>query len=378
MVARVLMLLCLLVALGFAGNAFWQTHLAEQFRQQSDASSVRATGLVSSGPKRLAAGFTDSTGMLLADAPTDPAKLVDPSAMVVGHLEQKDSDADPDIAWPEFDKHLSEALGRPVTDIVVDNGPSQIDKIKTGQITVMALHAADAPFLVNNCGYHPVAVLGTDSGAAGNRLDLIVPADSKLAHPSDLKGRTLTCTGPLSIVGYRAAIALLLQNEGLRPNVDYLISWSLGQNESIAGIAQGTYEAAAVSDDKLRKCLAKGTVKITTGQGGASTTSKVQVTASSYHMIFQSDVFPRTTIGYFYNLKPETAAKLRDAILSYKPTAADEDDTPMHFIPVDYKKDFALIRDIDDRFDPRLEPKAKHAEPASAPVAWDGLQGGVH
>jgi phosphonate transport system substrate-binding protein len=352
------------VAIGFAGNAIWQTHKADEARVQSEEASVRATGLVDQNPKRLAVGFTDLHDTLLADPPSDPAKLVDPPAIILGHLEEKDDSDTPNISWPDFDKHLSEALGRPVTDTVVENGPSQIGKIKAGQITIMALHAADAPFLVNNCGYHPVAVLGDESGASGNRMDLMVPANSPLQHPSDLKGQhMLTCTGPLSIVGYRAAIVLLLQNEKLRPNVDYYMAWSLGQKESIVGIARGTYEAAAVSDDKLHSCLDKGYVKIAAG----STTEKVPLKESMYKIIYQSDVFPRTTIGYFYNLKPELAARLQQAILSYKPTGTDDNDKPMHFMPVDYKKDFALIREIDDRFDPRLEPKAKEVVPATMP-----------
>jgi phosphonate transport system substrate-binding protein len=319
--------------------------------------------LVDANPKKLAAGFTDTQGTLLADPPTDASKLLDPPTIVIGHLEDKDDSDTPDISWPAFDKHLSEAIGRPVTDTVVENGPSQIGKIKAGQITVMALHAADAPFLVNNCGYHPVAVLGDESGASGNRMDLIVPAKSSLQHPSELKDQTLTCVGPLSIVGYRAAIVLLLQNEKLRPNVDYLVAWSLKQTDSIGGIAKGTYAVAAVSDDKLHSCLEKGYAKVATASGS----EKVPLKESMYRIIYQSDVFPRTTIGTFYNLKPELATKIHDAILSFKPTPTDEDDKPMHFVPVNYKKDFALIRDIDDRFDPRLEPKAKSIEPATQP-----------
>ncbi len=349
MIARLAMFLCLMAAIGVTGNALWQNRKADESRQQSDAASVRATGLIDASPKRLASKFRDDNHTLLADAPDDASKLMDPTTLILGHLASSDPDS-ASISWEDFDKHLSSELGRPVTDTVVENGPSQIDKIKAGQITIMALHAADAPFLVNNCGYHPVAVLGDETGAAGNRLDLIVPAKSTIASPYDLKGHTLTCTGPLSVVGYRAAIVLLLQNQSLRPNVDYLLSWSLGQKQSIKGVADGTYEAAAVSDDKLNSLLDKGTV-----------------TKAAYKVIYQSDVFPRTTIGYFYNLKPDLAEKLRLAILSYRPVPTDENDKPMHFMPVDYKKDFSLIRQIDDRFDPRLDTKAKHEVATTAP-----------
>ena len=140
------------------------------------------------------------------------------------------------------------------------------------------------------------------------------------------------------------------------PNVDYYIAWSLGQKQSIKGIADGTYEAAAVSDDKLHSLLDRGTI-----------------TEASYHVIYQSDVFPRTAIGYFYNLKPDLAAKVSQGVLSYKPVSTDADDKPMHFTPVDYKKDFALVRSIDDRFDPRMEPKAKHPDATTEPSALGKL-----
>ena len=43
-----------------------------------------------------------------------------------------------------------------------------------------ALHAADTPYVVNNAGFIPVAVVGTESGAHGNHLVLAVAAESKI------------------------------------------------------------------------------------------------------------------------------------------------------------------------------------------------------
>ena len=73
-------------------------------------------------------------------------------------------------------------------------------------------------------------------------------------------------------------------------------------------------------------------------------------------------MIPRTTIGYFYNLKPEFAAKVQDAIKTYVGGDATGATTrPLRFLPVDYKKDFQLVREIDDRFDPRFDYKTKKA-----------------
>jgi phosphonate transport system substrate-binding protein len=340
---RFALVLALLGTVGYCGYQTWATVTAnEAERKAAENNAAAATGLIDAVGKHLAPGFTDSAGTLLADPPKNPAELVDPQTIVLAHL-QDDTDADsPAIDWKDFESHLSKAIGKPVTDLVYDSSPEQMAKFKTGAITLVALHPADAVFLVNNYGYHPMAVLGDDGKAAGNKLDLIVPASSPITKPADLKGRVLTCTVPSSITGYRAAVAVLARDVSLRPLADYQIVWSLKQKASITGIAEGKYEAAAVSDEKLLSMKAAGKIK-----------------PDSYKVIYQSDVVPRTTLGCFYNLKPGLAAKISQAVLAYDPPADADGDTGMKFVPTDYKRDFAFVRAIDDRFDPRLDSKIK-------------------
>jgi phosphonate transport system substrate-binding protein len=355
-IVRWALLLALAVVIAFSIDAIHATITANSSKGAMEESTVRSSGLITPIPRGLASKFTDLQGRLLADPPSDPAQLLNPPTIVVAHLDSSDdSEA---ISWSEFEKHLATVTGRKVTDMIFDNSPAQLAKINDGSITLVALHAADTPFLVNNYGYQPVAVMGDDSGAVGNHLDIIVPANSTITQNSGLRGHSLTCTVPTSITGYRAAIALLMMpDSSLRPNVDYFVTWSLSQKKSILGIANNEFEAAAISDDKLKTLLAKD-----------------DLTTSSYKIIYESDVIPRTTIGYFCNLKPELAAKVKEAILSFKPGAeatvattnpADNETTdatakPMHFIPVDYKKDFQLVRRIDDNFDPRLDSKTNN------------------
>ena len=140
-------------------------------------------------------------------------------------------------------------------------------------------------------------------------------------------------------------MTVLVQQDQLRPNVDYFIVWSMGQKKSIKGIVANKYQAAAVSDDKLQSMLddPDGDLK-----------------KSDFKTIYQSDVIPRTTIGYFYNLKPELAEKVKQAILSYSPPMKAD---TLKFLPIDYKNDFKFVRLIDDSFDPRLDKAAKsHAD----------------
>lgn len=335
------MLLILAGVLAFAVEAGHQAMVAKSNNDQAQQQMVHAMGLITPAPKGLAGEFSDSQGRLLADPPADPSQLIDPQTIVVAHLESSDPET-PAVDWTQFDKHLSETIGRKVADETFDNGPASLKQIADGKLTLVALHAADAPFLVNNYGFQPCAVLGDESGASGNHLDIIVPANSPIAQLTDLRGHSLVCTVPSSITGYRAAVVMLLNDQGLRPNVDYMITWSLGQKKSITGVADKTYDAAAISDDKLQSLLDKGTV-----------------TESEYKTVYQSEVIPRTTIGWFYNLNPKLAGPIRDAVLSFRPTSSPDGGKPLHFIGIDYKKDFQTVRQIDDQFDPRLDSKTK-------------------
>jgi phosphonate transport system substrate-binding protein len=352
---RLVLLLSLVGVSAFAIASLLKTQSARDDKDQADSTTMRVMGLIEPTPRGLAARFADSQGRLLADPPATPDKIVDPQTLVVAHLESTDAE-NPSIPWPQFETDLAKATGRKVADQVFDNSPDQLAHIDDGGITLVELHAADTPFLVNNYGFQPVAVLGNDTGANGNHLDIIAAANSSIANPADLRGQTLVCTVPSSITGYRAAVALLMQNEGLRPNVDYFVTWSLGQKRSIEGVAHHEFAAAAISDDKLQSLLASG-----------------DVAASDYRIVYRSEVIPRTTIGWFYNINPDLAAKIRAAILSFRPDAdSSKDDNSaslLHFIAIDYKRDFQLVREIDDRFDPRFDAKTKSKAQAAASPA---------
>ncbi|HKD37694.1 MAG TPA: PhnD/SsuA/transferrin family substrate-binding protein [Pirellulales bacterium] len=303
-------------------------------------------GLVAPTSKHLASEFTDKSGRLLADPPSDPEKLLDPETIVVAHYQDSDK-ATQIVDWGDFQAFLTKATGKKAVLQEYQNSADDIAAIKQGKTQVVALHAADAPYIVNNAGFIPVAVLASESAAHGNRLDLAVRTSSDIKTLADIKGHTLTCSAPDSITGYRAAVALLAQEASLRPSVDYNIAFSFGQKRSVLGIASGEFEVAALSDDKLQSLLKLGDVK-----------------EANYRVIYHSEVIPRLTIGYVYNLRPELADKIAKAILEFKNEKGDTEDSagaPLHFITTDYKKDFELVRRIDDSFDPRFakSPKGK-------------------
>jgi phosphonate transport system substrate-binding protein len=273
--SKLLLMLCILASVTYVAAEALQTMKQKQASQDAVVASM---GLVTPAPKGLASKFTDKQGTLLADPPTSPDQLLDPDTLVIAHL--GNTDEVPGKSWADFDKHLAQVTGKKVADTIYTGSAAQLTEIEDGKITLAAVHPADAPFIVNNYGFEPVAVLGTDSGANGNHLDIIVPAASSIATLADLKGHSLACSAPSSITGYRAAVAVLMQDNQLRPNVDYFILWSMGQKKSIKGIADkpAKYEAAAVSDDKLQSLIEDG-----------------DIDRSQFKTIYQSDVVPRTT-----------------------------------------------------------------------------------
>jgi len=131
-------------------------------------------------------------------------------------------------------------------------------------------------------------------------------------------------------------MVLLHNNPGRDPERDYLIRTTGDHRVSIEGIAKRQYDAAAVSADVLAREEAQGKIK-----------------SSDYRVIFKSESFPSAAIGYVHNLKPELAAKVREAILSFdmKGTPLEAEFSPVTqttFIPVSYKDAWALIRAIDN------------------------------
>jgi len=356
----VILFLSLMVVVVYAGNALIKTLQERKSVQAVQAQAVANSGLSVSAHKALLANFTDSKGTLLADPPTSADQLLNPDTIIVAHIDG--ADETPGVSWAAWETQLAASTGKKVEDQLYTNKAAQIAAAGSGKVTLLALHAADTPFLVNNYGFEPFAVLGDQAAVHGNRLDLIVPAGSSITTAADIKGHKLVCTVPSSITGYRAAVAYLLHDQGLRPNVDYEVIWSLKQKNSITGIT-GTadkkpekgYDVAAVSDEKLQALLDKGTID-----------------ASRFKMIYQSPVIPRTTIGYFYNLNPTLADQIRKAILApanpavaTSSTGATPATTPaidasmgLRFLPTDYNADFRFVRTIDDQFDPRFDAQS--------------------
>jgi phosphonate transport system substrate-binding protein len=327
-----LLLLAILVA-GVIGAALWMNFYHAPVVDQS--LNLRATGFNGPVIHKLAPEFTDSDGDLIADAPTDPAKWIDPPTICFSYVATDDAEASAKN-WKPFTDYLSQQLGKPVEYLPVTSTHDELKALHDGRLQVAGLNTGSVPTAVNLCGFVPVCAVPTADGSATTHTDIIVPADSPIQKPSDLKGHDLTLTAPDSNSGYKAPLVLLRSDFDLQPMSDLHLRFSNSHDLSIQGIASRKYEAAAVADDMLSRQLASG-----------------GISADKFRTIYQSESFPTAGLGYVYNLKPDLAGKIRAAMMSFnwKGTPLEKvlnSEKSTSFVPVNYKNDWSLIRRIDD------------------------------
>ncbi|HUO10750.1 MAG TPA: phosphate/phosphite/phosphonate ABC transporter substrate-binding protein [Phycisphaerae bacterium] len=299
-------------------------------------------------PKTLDPKFHDSDGNLFAGPPADPRDFVDPDPLVFSFV--ADHPEDYRVVWKDFTDYLAKVTGKRVEYAMDQTTSDQIRDFADGKIHVTGFNTGSVPMAVNIAGFVPAFGMGTRAAGGYLHMEIIVPADSTIQTPADLRGHSITFVDVNSNSGCKAALVILKTKFNLLPEQDYTIRYSLGQERSIEGIADKTYEAAAVASDLLEREVSAGKIK-----------------KEQYRTIYSSEDFPAVALGYAYNLKPELAAKVREAFNTFKfpgssleaRFAASKQDS---FRPIDYKNEFTLVRFIDDQIG-----RPYHLPPAAAP-----------
>src|SRR5262249_21199004 len=142
----------------------------------------------------------DANGDMLADPPSDSAELINPRKLILAHYEG-DNEEEPCVDWEAFRDQLARATGKEVELRSYLHTADDVAAVAKGDVQVLALHAAEVPFVVNEAGFIPVATLGSEAGANGNHMVIAVASKSPVRSLQDLRDRKLTCTQPDSITG---------------------------------------------------------------------------------------------------------------------------------------------------------------------------------
>jgi phosphonate transport system substrate-binding protein len=280
--------------------------------------------------------FTDADGDLVADAPKDPKQFVDPPVLVFSYTPVEDPAVYAKV-WDGFVKHLETVTGKKVQFFPVQSNAAQLEAMRAGRLHVSGFNTGSNPLAVNCAGFVPFAMMASRDNAYGYEMEIITFAGSGVSKVEDIKGKKMAFTSQTSNSGFKAPSALLKQQFGLDAGKDFEPVFSGKHDNSIVGVANKDYPAAAVANSVMQRMMARGVV------------NKDQIVT-----IYKSQTFPTTGYGYVYNLKPELAAKVKEAFFSFKWDGSDllkefETSEPpqQKFMPITYKEHWQVVRDID-------------------------------
>jgi phosphonate transport system substrate-binding protein len=277
--------------------------------------------------------YCDRNGDLVADLPTDPKKVVDPSTLIFSYTPVEDPAVYQKV-WDGFIKHLEKITGKRVVFFPVQSNAAQYEAMRSGRLHVAGVNAGGNAIAVNCAGYVPFAMMASKDDSFGYEMEIIVPADSAIKTPADLKGHKVTFTDATSNSGFKAPSAILRADFNLEAKRDYEPVFSGKHDNSILGVVNKDYEAAAVANSVLNRML-----------------DRKVFDPSKIRSIYKSETFPTTGYGYAYNLDPKLVEKIKEAFFTFPwegSALAAEFKKEAKFIPIEYKKDWAVLRKIDD------------------------------
>jgi len=276
--------------------------------------------------------YCDRNGDLVADAPTDPKQLVNPSTLIFAYTPVED----PAVyakAWDGFIKHMEKLTAKKVVFFPVQSNAAQIEAMRSGRLNVAGFNTGSVPIAVNCAGFVPFAIMGTQTGQFGYEMEIIVPVDSAIKTPADLKGKKVAFTSPTSNSGFKAPSAILAADFNLLADRDFTPVFSGKHDNSVIGVANKDYDAAAIANEVMFRMFERKVVD-----------------RSKIRSIYKSETFPTTGYGYAYNLDPRLIDQTKDAFFTYpwegsalKAEFKNED----RFLPITYQKDWSVIRKID-------------------------------
>src|SRR5687768_6333917 len=123
--------------------------------EHNTRSMLHMTGLGTPTTNRLSPQFTDADGDLVADAPSDASKLIDPDTLIFSYI-ATDEPEKYEAAWKAFTDHLSKVTGKPVKYELIDSVQDQLKALRDGKLHVTGLNSGSVPTAVNVCGFVPV------------------------------------------------------------------------------------------------------------------------------------------------------------------------------------------------------------------------------
>ncbi|MBC7784055.1 MAG: PhnD/SsuA/transferrin family substrate-binding protein [Burkholderiales bacterium] len=302
---------------------------------------------------KLADRFADANGDLIADAPADLAKQMDPPVLKFSYIPSDDQDKFR-AAFKELMEAISVATGKPVEYVEYPSADDELIAMSRGDLTIAGFNTGSVPIAVCATGFVPLVMMADAQGRADYKMEVLTAAKSPVKQLTDVKSREFTFTEPTSNSGYKAAL-VALRDVGLIPGKEFQARYSQGHRQSLEGLRSGTYETISIANDVLKRAEVGG-----------------DLTQSDYRSIYTSDKsFPTAAIGCRHDLKPELLNKIRETMIKFNWTGTGMEKTfgregRSKFITADYAKDWEYVRQIDNSIG--YEYKLPAGDPATMPA----------
>jgi phosphonate transport system substrate-binding protein len=282
--------------------------------------------------------FTDADGDLIADIPEDQSQWVDPSVLIFAYTPVEDPAVYAEV-WQPFLDHMSEVTGKPVQFFPVQSNAAQIEAMRAGRLHVAGFNTGSNPLAVACAGFRPFAMMARADGSFGYEMEIITWPGSGISEIADIKGRQLAFTAETSNSGFKAPSALLAAEFGLEAERDFTPAFSGAHDNSILGVANQDYDAAAIANSVRKRMEAREVIR-----------------ADQLEIVYTSQTFPTTGYGVVHNLHPDLQEKVREAFFTFEwagtsMEAEFQNSGEAQFIPITFQEHWAVIRQIDAAMD---------------------------
>lgn len=284
---------------------------------------------------KLDSRYQDNDGDLVADIPSQTEKQTDPATLVFAYTPVEDPAVYREV-WSGFLEHLSDVTGKQVQFFPVQSNAAQIEAMRAGRLHIAGFNTGSNPLAVACAGLRPFTMMAAADGSFGYEMEIITYPGSGVDKVEDIRGGQLAFTSQTSNSGFKAPSAILKADYNMVPEEDFEPVFSGKHDNSILGVANKDYQAAAVANSVLNRMLQRDVV------------SEDQIVS-----IYKSQTFPTTGYGIAHNLKPQLQEQIQEAFFSFDWSGSQLEEEfsksgEAQFIPITFKKHWEVIRKIDD------------------------------
>jgi phosphonate transport system substrate-binding protein len=275
--------------------------------------------------------YCDRDGDMVADPAREPPIRLDPERIIFAYTPVEDPAQYRDV-WAGFLDHMERTVGRDVLFFPVQSNAAQIEAMRAGRLHVAGFNTGSVPLAVNCAGFIPRVMMAEADGSYGYEMELLTHRESGIESVEDIRGRTVAFTSPTSNSGFKAPSVLLESEFGLVAGRDFETAFSGRHDNSVLGVLQRDYDAAAVANVVIAQVLARG--------------------VGSYddlRMLYRSETFPTTAFGVSSRLDADLAEEVVRAFFTFEweGSALAAEFVEEQFVPVTYAEHWEVIRQID-------------------------------